>query len=344
MFDKIKNKISDNKIFIEPTLFFILCALFISIPIFYFTLDITVGFIYIILSYFIIIIALSTSYYRYFKEEWKTKISGKLIVIYIIIYQLISIIVFNYFNILIGIDIIVLGSIFLAILINLIFFFFDYIIATPSFQFTKWIFKSFDGKLLTLQKNIDNKNDFKVLTELLARGTIPYFKGDSVMIQDSTLYRTPTFFLKYKKDIGVVELQIGQQKWISFGINEKTKNYENVLKSLGFESLGETELNNEFYIRKNSYPIFAKTKNLGNLWLFIGIISIILAKMKYERDYFYVDYFSLEITRLYYIINEIAKNNPILIFILGIVLTLIFANFEKIKSNFREWFESLKEL
>lgn len=57
---------------------------------------------YIGFSYFVTILALSISYYHFFKEEWKDKISFNIIVIYILLYQITAYYLFNFVNILLN--------------------------------------------------------------------------------------------------------------------------------------------------------------------------------------------------------------------------------------------------
>ena len=66
--------------------------------------------------------------------------------------------------------------------------------------------------------------------------------------------------------------------------------------------------------------------------------------MKSLNDYSLLHYYSNYIMLFYNFINEIAKDNPIFLVLLGILLTLIVTNFENIKSGLRNWYNNIKSI
>lgn len=160
------------------------------------------------------------------------------------------------------------------------------------------------------------------------------------MIHDNGFFQPPTYFLSYNKENELVNLQLAKQKWITFFVDEEIRKFEHLLKSLGFNCLGEKEIHHDLFISKHDYPKFAKSGKYAFIWIFFGIISILLGKMVSKSDYFLFT----NIAEIYDTINGIAKENPAIVFIMGVAVSVFISQFEKIKSNFRNWVNSFKEL
>lgn len=347
MIDNLKTYFKIIKVYFKPTLLFIFLALFISLPIFYISQTMKLlELIYIIFSYFISIIALSISFYVSFGDEWKSKIRFKTIIFYIFLHQFMALIAFQNVNDIIEINgnVIFLTSsaLYFGILIAII----EIIISNfPPFIFSNWIFRNFSGKAATFEKNISDPDEFDSLIKLLSINDLNYTaKNNSTVVYANPFYTGPTYFLKLNEDKNKIEFQISRMKGYSFIIDEKVQALENILISLGFESKGEDNIHNKFFNSAYDYPRFAKANKLKYMWSVFGILSIVINKIAYENDYLIFDYFAASFMKYYNVINEFAKENTIIVFILGIIVTILASKIENIKSFFTNCIKSFKEI
>ncbi|MFZ3058479.1 MAG: hypothetical protein WA102_01965 [Candidatus Methanoperedens sp.] len=334
MFD-LKNKINEVKNFILATLIFIVLAFFISFPLFYiFSLYKDGMILFMLFSYFVTIMALSISYYYFYKETWKDNITLKIIVISIIIYHIFIYTIFGYINTLMNINIVNVPSpAVIGLMFSFSLLFLDYYLL-HFFVFTRWIFRSFKGKGVTLENKFDDPKDFDNLIKLIS-GTI-HGTDDSVIIDDGF----QTCFLNYNKENGMVVFQIAKQNGFNFFVNKRVKNFEHLLESLGFNNVGEKNINHAFFISKHDYPKFARSNKIALLWAAFGISSIILNKMPAKENFFLFT----KMTEIFSLINGILKENPVIVFILGVAVTVLISHFQQIKSAFKNLHDSLEDV
>lgn len=335
------------KAYFPSTLLFISLVIYISLPIFYISQSIKLfESLYVFLSYFITIIALSISFHLNFKNKWKYKISFKIILLFIIIHQFTTSIAFLSINSIMDINGNVINLTSLALILSIFFLIMEYVMSNfPPFIFSKWIFRNFSGKAITFEKNVTDPNDFGLLIKLLSINALTYVKkNDSTVIYANPFFNGPTYFLKLNEEKTKIKFQISKLKGFSFIIDEKVQSLKNILISLGFEFKGEDNIHNTFFSSEYEYPRFSKAKKLKFIWLFFGIFSIFINKYSYDNNYFILDYLLDGSIKFYNIINEFAKENTIIVFILGILVTLFATKFENIKSSFVNWIQSLKEI
>lgn len=347
MNEKMVKKFEILKAYFPSTSLFIFLVIYISLPIFYISQSIKLfESLYVFLSYFITIIALSISFHIYFKNEWKSKLSFKIILLFIIIHQFTTSIAFLSINSIMDIDGNVINLTSLALIMSIFILILEYITANfPPFIFSKWIFRNFSGKAITFEKNVTNPNDFDSLIKLLGINALTYVKkNDYTVIYTNPFYSSPTYFLKLNEEKNKIEFQISRLKGFSFIIDEKVQSLKNIVISLGFEFKGEDNIHNTFFSSEYEYPRFSKAKKLKFIWLFFGIFSLFINKLSYDNDYFILNYLLNSIIKLYNILNEFAQENTIIVFILGILVTLFATKFENIKSSFVNWIQSLKEI
>lgn len=331
----------EMKKYFNPTIYFIFISLFISVPLYYLLYLFLLDILYPFISYFITIIALSISYYYFFKHEWKSKIRGDLIMVYIVFHQLATFYIVKFLNYITYLNPPLSNIFLLSILFSLILLFVD-VFANSPFLLTRWIFRSFDGKGLTYEKKLESKNEFNYLVQLLIRNSFVKKIDDTIMIHDGN-GRLPTYFIKYDEENKTVELQITSHKWFNFTINKNINNFGSLFSSFGFKFLGKTNINNSLFKPKHDYPIFSKSKTLATIWFFIGIFSYLWAGI-ISKNKLIIYNFEKVIVYLYDYINDIAKENPILIFALGIIITLFFTHFSTIKSYFDRIYDNLRDL
>ena len=164
------------------------------------------------------------------------------------------------------------------------------------------------------------------------------------MVYANPFYTGPTYFLKLNEEKNKIEFQISRMKGYSFIIDEKVQSLKNILISFGFEFKGEDNIHNKFFNSAYDYPRFAKANKLKYIWSIFGILSISINKISYEKDHLMFDYFVLNFMKFYNIINEFAKENTIIVFILGIIVTILASKIENIKSFFINCIKSFKEI
>lgn len=337
IFDGINKYATEGIIYLKATIIFLFLAFFISFPLYYFAQLSEIGIIiYSFISYFIVIISISISYYYCFKDEWKFKISVKSVILYILLDIIIIYYAFGVLNELIRINSPAIG---ILIIPPFFLLFMDYASINPR-SLTKWIFRSFEGKGLTYEKKMDSLDDFDSLIKLVEGNYIQI--GESILLQHGPSSNMPSYFLRYDEGKGIAELQVSKQKWFSFAIDEETKKFGHLFESFGFEFVGEKVINNDIFIPNLDYPKFSKSRGFLGIWIILGAFSILLNV--YERNEPLHFYLAEKMSVYYSQINAIAKENPLIIPILFFILGLLITKFQKIQSVFENWSESLKKL
>lgn len=337
MFDGIKKQATERIIYLKPTIIFIFLAFFISFPLYYFAQLFDFGIlIFVLFSYFIVIISISISYHYCFRDEWKFKISVKSIIGYILLYIIILYYIFGALN-----ELLRVNNPQIALLIMPLFsiLFFDFFSISPL-SLTRWIFRSFAGKGLTYEKKMDSLDDFRSLCQLIEGNLIKI--GDSILIHHNPTFNSPSYFLIYDEEKGIAELQLSNQKWFSFAIDERTKKFGHLFESFGFKYVGEKAINNDFFVSKLDYPIFSKSRILGLIWIFLGTFFIFINMSKRNGTMFYEIPGKLIV--YYSQFNQIAKENPLIMAFMFFLLGLLINKFQYIQSAFENWSESLKKI
>ncbi|MCZ7403055.1 MAG: hypothetical protein O8C61_12600 [Candidatus Methanoperedens sp.] len=337
MFDDIKKKLTERIIYLKPTIIFLFLSFVISFPLYYFAQLFNTGIaFYSFISYFIVIISMSISFHYCFKDEWKFKIGKKSIIVYILLYVLILYYIFNVLNGLLGIN----NPEIAILIIPPFFLLFMELNSFSPLILTKWIFRCFEGKGLTYEKKMDSLDDFKSLTQLIEGSYIKI--GDSILIYHNSSSNFPSYFLNYDKEKGIAKLQLSNQKWFSFSIDEKTKKFGHLFESFGFKYVGENVIKNDIFVSKLDYPIFSKSRVLGLIWIFVGTFSIFINMSKRNGTIFFevpgkfMVYYSQ--------FNQIAKENPLIVPISFFLLGLLINKFQYIQSALENWSESLKKI
>lgn len=345
MLEKIKENKKSILSYISSKLLFMLLLLFISLPLFYIGLLInTVAFAYIFSFYFITVLSLSLSYYHVYGNEWKSKITGKLVFFSLIFHYFFVFVVFSIINDAINLEIQFVETIAIAFIISLIFIFMDASMSEPPLHVSKWIFRCFSGKGLTFKKTIENEEEFKLLSLFLSRGKRYEIEDDVSFIYDTSVSPFYTYFMKHNKEEKEIVLQIAKQKWLHFEINKDIESLKSLLISLGFEFVGVKEINNPYFISDKTYPLFSKSKKIGVVWLFTGVFLIFLIKNLILRRIDMFEYFMSSYSSLMTPLNDFAASNPALTLIVGLIGGGIFSNLGKMRTIQENIQENLKKI
>lgn len=328
--------------YIKSTILFIFLVIFISIP-FYSISQQNLNWLslYAFASYFIAIIGISISYHHYFHDEWKSKITGKMLLFYIFLQQVAVSCFFFVFNRFFDISTNGITLIFILSFLACIFLLWvDAGMLEKPLRLSSWIFRSVDGKALTFTKEIDDSNHFKYLINFLCISSFWRTIDDSVLIYDGSLSKKPTYFLNHNKEKGIVELQIAKQKWFSFVVDKNMDGLKDIFISFGFNFLGVKDIHNSSFVSNRDYPKFAKSKKFFLIWIIFGTITlvtniILITDVSLIK---YVTYFS---NQIYDPFNLFVSENPGLSLIIA---AIVGGNIGIIKSIFKTLIQNLKNM
>jgi hypothetical protein len=337
--------IENLKIYTKATLLFVVISSFITFPIFNLSLSFgPFSSLYPLLSYFIVIIALSISYYFYFKELWRFKINYKIILFYLLIIQYFGVgLVITTINGLLGINYIDQWGLFAFGLVYGSMLFFMDIFLVPYIPLSRWFSRNYSGKALSFEKKFRDADEFNNLIKLLRRSGGIFRVNSQVLIYDTPFFTAPTYFLSKDDDKKIMYFQISQQSGFSSIVNDKIRDFKEVVVSLGFKYVGESEIRHDLYNPKLIYPRFARSRKLSIIWILIIIATYSINKVSIEKEYPFTTLIYNKILVLYTPINEFTKENPIVLVIFSVVGTLIFTKFENIKSAFIQLVGGLKK-